>query len=96
MVCEKSRIYELVELGSYLQINVSGVMGMSGRKTKAFCNELLREELVHFVATDAHDLKNRAPRIKKCADFIIKKYGAAYAKRLFIDNPQIMLWDEYL
>ncbi len=96
VVCEKSHIYELVELGSYLQINVSGVMGMSGRKTKAFCNELLREELVHFVATDAHDLKNRAPRIKKCADFIIKKYGAAYAKRLFIDNPQIMLWDEYL
>lgn len=96
VACEKSRIYELLELGSYLQINVSGIMGMSGRKIKVFCNEMLGEELVHFVATDAHDLKSRAPRIRKCADYIIKKYGAAYAKRLFIDNPQKMLWDEYL
>lgn len=96
VVCEKSRIYELMELGSYFQINASGIMGMSGRKIKAFCNEMLGEELAHFVATDAHDLNSRAPRIGKCADFIIKKYGAAYAKRLFIDNPQKMLWDEYL
>ena len=96
VVCEKSRVYDLVEMGGYIQINAGGIMGMSGRKVKAFCNEMLKEELAHFVATDAHDLNNRAPRIKKCADYIIKKYGAAYAKRLFIDNPQKMLWDEYL
>lgn len=96
IICEKERIYELMEFGSYIQVNASGVLGTSGRKVKAFCNEMLKEELVHFVATDAHDLKDRAPRIRKCADFIIKKYGAAYAKRLFIDNPQKMLWDEYL
>lgn len=96
VVCEKSRIYELTEMGGYIQINASGVTGLSGRKVKAFCNEMLKEELVHFVATDAHDLKTRTPGIRKCADIIIKKYGAAYAKRLFIDNPQKMLWDEYL
>lgn len=96
VVCEKSRVYELIEMGGYIQINVSGITGTSGRKIKAFCNEMLKEELVHFVATDAHDLNGRAPRIGKCADIIIKKYGAAYAKRLFIDNPLKMLWDEYL
>lgn len=96
IVCDKSRIYELAEMGSYIQINASGIMGMSGRKVRTFCSEMLKEELVHFVATDAHDLKDRAPRIRKCADYIIKKYGAAYAKRLFIDNPQKMLWDEYI
>ncbi|MBD5540684.1 MAG: hypothetical protein HDR00_05740 [Lachnospiraceae bacterium] len=93
---DKSRIREITEMGSYIQINASGVMGMSGRKIKAFCKEILSEGLVHFIGTDAHDMNNRAPRLKKCADYIEKKFGAAYAKRLFIDNPQKMLWDEYL
>lgn len=93
---DKDCVSELIEMGGYIQINASGVLGTSGRKIKRICREMLKDELVHFVATDAHDLKKRAPRIQKCADYIITKYGAAYGKRLLIDNPRKMLWDEYL
>lgn len=82
-----SRIYQLKELGAYIQVNASGVMGEYGRLEKKCVKKLLKNGLVDFVATDAHRDNKRTPHIKKCVQYIEKKYGLEYARRIFEYNP---------
>lgn len=92
----KGRAEELVKMGAYLQVNTAGVTGRSGRHEKVRSRELLKQGLVQFVATDAHDRKNRIPLMKECALLIGKKYGQPYREELFFHNPQSIFTDEYL
>ncbi|MBE5952577.1 MAG: capsular biosynthesis protein [Lachnospiraceae bacterium] len=86
-----SRAFQLKELGAYIQVNVSGVMGHYGKGEKKCVKMLLKNRLVEFVATDAHRDDKRTPHIKKCVEYITKKYGMDYARRLFEINPSLVI-----
>ncbi len=90
------RVEELVHMGAYIQINAGSVMGQYGFDAKQFTRRLLTQRLVHFVATDAHNEKKRAPRLKKCAKYISRRYGKKYARQIFVENPEAVLAGEYL
>lgn len=87
-------VEEVAELGALVQINAQSVMGKGGFGVKRFCHKLLKAHLVHFVATDSHDMKERRPELKLCYQFIRKKYGQAYADALFIHNGRAVLAGE--
>ena len=89
-------IDELKELGAYIQVNASAVMGERNHREKKFTNKLLKRENVDFVATDAHRDNMRTPKLKKCAEFLIKKYGEEYAGLILIDNPTSVINNEYI
>lgn len=82
---------EITGVGALLQINADSVMGKCGWGIKWYCHRLLRSHRVHFIATDAHDLKLRKPDLQACYRKVRKKYGREYAERLFIRNGRIML-----
>lgn len=90
------RIKDLTGMGAYIQVNAGSVMGNVGFGMKSFTRKLLKQELVHFVATDAHDTKKRAPELKKCADYIVHKYGNQYAEDIFVNNPEHVIRNEIL
>lgn len=90
------RVEELYGMGAYIQLNAGSIMGELGFGIKRFTKGLLKKELVHFVATDAHDTAKRRPDLKKCADHIVKKYGQMYARRIFEENPSCILQDEII
>ena len=52
--------------------------------------------LVDFIATDAHNEKERGPRIGRCADWLEKRLGEAERKRLLTGNPAAVLADREL
>lgn len=89
-------IKEYIDMGAYIQANAMSVLGGSGRSYKRILKRLLKNHCIHFIATDAHSNRTRAPRLQKCVDYITKKYGSDYAKELFIDNPNQILSNEYL
>lgn len=94
-VCAKKRaIDELIEMGCYIQVNAGSVMGKAGRKTKRFTGDMLKRRQVHFIASDAHDLKKRVPCLSDCAKFIRKKYGEDYSEKLFCENPLCVIRDK--
>jgi len=82
-----NHMVELEEMGVYLQVNASSVIGNNGLATKRFVKQALDEELVHFIATDAHGIWNRPPLIKKCVHYVSKKYGSERAGLLFYQHP---------
>ena len=96
-VCSKmDRVMELIRLGCFMQINAGSIMGNHGFGTKRFVKKMLKQDLVHFVATDAHDLARRRPCLSECAGYIGKKYGESSKRRLFCDNPACVLHDKYI
>lgn len=86
-----SKVVELIELGALIQVNVASILGKQGRKTTKYVNTLLKNRLVHFVATDAHDMDRRRPRLLECVHYLEKKYGIEYADELCTLNPQKIL-----
>lgn len=91
-----NRVEDLIEMGCYIQVNAGSVMGVLGFQTKFFVRRLLKEQLVHFVATDAHDTKERGSHIRECAFFIVKKYGEDYAREILYENPMHVIRNEYI
>lgn len=88
------RAEELVQMGSYIQLNADSVAGnFSDRR---FCKKLMSMDCVHFIGTDCHGSTKRIPQIKKSIEYVTKHFGGEYAQQLFWDNPQKMLGDEYL
>lgn len=43
---------------------------------------LLKDHVVDYVASDAHDTTTRTPQLQKCYKYIVKKYGVEYADRI--------------
>ncbi|EAC4365692.1 tyrosine protein phosphatase [Listeria monocytogenes] len=53
-------IRNLIDRGSLVQITWSSLNGYFGTKSKKTSEYLLKNNLVHFIATDAHDIYNRS------------------------------------
>lgn len=81
-------IREMMELGAQIQLTAGSVTGRFGWGTKRFCGMLLKRHLVHYIATDAHDVGERAPDLLECAGYVERKFGREYAEEIFIRNPQ--------
>lgn len=96
MTSKTDRTEELTGMGAYIQVNAGSIMGHYGLQTKGFARGLLKKDLVHFVATDAHDAKNRAPELEECARFLTKRFGEDYARELLYENPMKIVRNEYL
>ena len=56
----------------------------------------LERDLVHFVASDMHNLDKRPPYMKEAYELISKQYGERRARELFIENPRLILSDQII
>lgn len=83
----KSYVYDFLNMGALLQVNASSILS-GGFKLKGLCKKLLKEELVSFIASDCHNLTDRAPNLGECETLIRKKYGGGYSDKLFFENAQ--------
>lgn len=88
---DRDKISHLVEMGTYLQMNVSTVY-----KDKTFAKKLINMDALHFIASDAHNMHNRTVDYEKCIQYLEKKYNSEYLKWLFVENPGKVINDKYI
>jgi len=88
------RVKELVRMGYYIQVNAASIQGDAGFFVKRFTDKLMKEDLIHFAATDAHGTGSRSPKIQGGIRRMEKKYGEDYVRTLFCDNPKKLLENE--
>lgn len=75
----------LHSMGVKIQINARSIT--DGRvTTKRFIHKLLRNDWVYCFASDAHDTKRRAPKMRRAAEIVEKKYGYKKMRELFYEN----------
>lgn len=77
-----------LEDGCLVQVTAQSFLGHFGRSAKQCADTLLKRNMIHFVASDAHDLKRRPPRLDESYSYVCRKGGREAADRLFTDNPQ--------
>lgn len=52
---------------------------------------LLKKDVIHVVATDAHDPVRRPPVLSKAFDRVSELVGQDSAKLLFVENPRTII-----
>jgi protein-tyrosine phosphatase len=83
-----------VQQGCLVQVTAGSITGWFGRQAKQLSRWLFRENLVHLVATDAHDITRRPPEWRQAFDHVCRYSGRAQAKKVFLENPQAMVRGE--
>lgn len=86
MLGNVENVRTLHDFGCRIQVNAGSVAGNYGFKIKHFIKKLLKEELIDYVGTDAHDVRNRSPEMKKCAEVIRKYCDPEYADDVLFRN----------
>jgi protein-tyrosine phosphatase len=81
------RLAEWIRQGMLVQVTTSSVLGHMGKAAERVSHRLLTDRWVHFLATDAHNLKHRPPKMREACELVASKYGEAYAQRICTDNP---------
>jgi protein-tyrosine phosphatase len=88
-------IAKLIRQGVIIQCNATSIMDRrESLATKRMIKKLFCNYLVDVVASDGHDDSERPPLMRKCAEYISKKYGKEYAETLFSENPKKILNNE--
>jgi len=83
------KLYKLVTKGALTQLTTSSITGHFGKKTEKFSEQLIKANLVHVIATDAHNITDRPFNMNQAYEVIMKKYGADYVS-YFKENAQLI------
>ncbi len=93
---EPERLAALVERGAVAQVTAASFLGEAGRGALAATETLMRLGLVHLVASDAHSMLARPPRMAPAREKVRKVWGAEVEEGLFVANPRALLAREPL
>ncbi|MBT2689213.1 tyrosine protein phosphatase [Bacillus sp. ISL-47] len=83
-------LYKFVKKGTLTQVTASSLCGYFGKKIKAFSQQLIESNLTHFIASDAHNVKNRTFKMAEAFDLIDSKYGPDMVY-LFTENAELLV-----
>jgi protein-tyrosine phosphatase len=85
-----------VRLGCLVQVTAQSFLDRFGKRARQAADALVERRLVHFVASDAHDTRDRTPVLGEAFAYVVERYGADKAKALFSDYPRATLTGQYL
>ncbi len=69
------------------QVTAGSLLGRFGKSSQAFTRMAIEKNWAHFIATDAHNLTSRTPKMRQAYDVIRNDFGEETAQRLCVDNP---------
>lgn len=85
----------LVRLGVKVQLTADSLIGTFGPAIQQCSAYLLRRNLVHFIASDAHSASYRLPVLSKGVRAAAKLIGRKAAEILVSAHPQAVLHDQH-
>jgi protein-tyrosine phosphatase len=77
----------LVARGCLMQVTAGSLLGEFGPAAKQTCEWMLREHLVHFLATDAHGARARRPLLRRAFERTRELVGEDLAQQICSRNP---------
>ena len=81
------KLKPFLDQGCLLQITGGALTGNFGQSTKAIAQQLLIENKVTIMATDAHNIKYRPPQLTNSLQTATELIGENATKKLVLDNP---------
>ncbi|MGH9823607.1 MAG: tyrosine-protein phosphatase, partial [Blastocatellia bacterium] len=87
LMAEPQRFFEMVEMGALGQVDSGSMTGQFGSKVRETAETMLEHGLIHMVASDCHNMRNRLPGLSNALKEIAEIVGQAFASNLANDNP---------
>lgn len=84
-------LYRWVTRGCLVQVTAKSYTGGFGRRAQHFSELWLDHNLIHFFASDAHDVKYRPPILSACYDRVVEEKGQEVADLLHQKNPEAVI-----
>ena len=82
---------QLVSLGAKTQVTAASLLGDFGNEAQSAAFDWISAGIVHTVASDAHNLRKRPPRMTAALAAVRKCAGDDVANALFRDNPRAII-----
>lgn len=90
------RVEEIADMNVKIQVNASSVAGDNGKHIQKFVFDQIKDNYIDVVASDAHSIRRRNPRMDRVATVLTKKFGSLVARDLLIENPQRIIDERYM
>jgi|SRR5579871_611306 len=84
---QPERLLQWVRQGCYVQITAQSLHGKFGRAAQEMAEKWMGENIVHFLASDAHNVTSRPLRLKETFEYVAKTWGENIAQALLVENP---------
>jgi protein-tyrosine phosphatase len=85
------RVAASVRLGALTQVTASSFTGRFGDKARDFARAMLRRNLIHVLASDAHDVRHRPPVLTEALRAVAAEVGESAARRMVEETPRAIL-----
>ncbi len=85
------KLYPFVDMGCYFQVTAASLIGEFGRTAQDIALKMVDHDWVTVLATDAHNLEYRAPRMKAARAFLVQREMTSLAERLTQTTPAKIL-----
>lgn len=83
-------------LGAYAQMNKGSVLGRFGKRAAHTAELLLRNQMYHFIASDAHHCDMRTTDMRELKRYLAMYYEEGYWRELLEQNPLKVLQNRRL
>lgn len=84
-------IEELITAGCLMQVNAGSLTGLFGKEIYNMAHDMVKNKLVHVVASDAHTDNRRHTRLDIVFNLLAQLYGEPLANQLVSENPYRIL-----
>ena len=91
-----NRIRALIDMGVYTQVNTRGFLGSRFDRRTAWCTKLLEKDLIHFVASDCHNCRERKPVMKTAGGKMLEIAGEETVERIVKTNVIKLIQNKYI
>lgn len=91
---EPERLERLVSRGALCQLTAGSLLGEFGERAARASEEFFARGLVHFVASDAHNLDRRPPRLAAAREHVRRRWGTEAESGIFDKNPEALVASE--
>lgn len=81
------RLKQWVSQGCFVQVTGGSLTGGFGPGAQSDAIRWIQEGLVHFVASDAHNMRTRPLRLSPAYEVVAQQFGKHKADALFVQNP---------
>jgi protein-tyrosine phosphatase len=87
LMAEPERFHALVEMGVLGQADTGSFLGQFGRQVQKAARVMLDHGLLHIIASDCHNTRNRLPGLSAAVAEVATLAGEEYAAAMAKDNP---------
>lgn len=84
---QPQRLWGWLKQGCYVQVTAQSLLGKWGETAKKQVEDWLDQNVVHFVASDAHNTTHRPLQLRQAYGVVAGRWGESLARSLFRENP---------